>query len=306
MLTPRKLFPGARVAILGASGPVTEERLEAGLKAVRSLGLEPVVYPSARSRHGYLAGTDDVRAADLNAAFADDSIDGILCMRGGYGAHRLVGLIDLDTVRAHPKFFSGYSDVTALHIAFNQICGMVTYHTIMPTTEYYKELDDYSMLWLRKAMFEPMEGPVANPKDAPGMTAVTGGKASGTLVGGNLSLVQQSIGTPWAVDTKGKVLFLEDIGEKPYRIDAMLTHLRNAGVLGGCAGIVLGYWTGCEAEEPQRSLTIDEVIDELIRPLCIPCVKSLCCGHQTPSCALPLGAQVTLDADACTLTIDRE
>ncbi|MBQ2770837.1 MAG: LD-carboxypeptidase [Clostridia bacterium] len=304
MLQPKKLFPGARIALIGTSGPLPEGRLEPTLEALRALELEPVVFESAISRHGYLSGTDDLRVRDLNAAFQDDSIQGVLCIRGGYGAHRLMSGIDFDMIRCHPKLFGGYSDVTALNIAFNELCDMMTYHIIMPSTEYYKPVDEYSMDYLKRALFGSLAGPVENPADRPPMETITPGKARGRLCGGNLSLVQQSVGTPWAIDTKDKILFLEDIGEKPYRVDAMLTQLKNSGKLSDCAGIVLGYWTDCQAEDPAKSLSLDTIFDEIIKPLGIPAVKGLCCGHDLPTCALPLGAMVSLDADACTLVIE--
>ena len=158
MFTPAPLFPGARVALLCTSSAVPDGRLAPAVAAVRSLGLEPVIYPSCTELHGYFSGDDARRAADLNAAFADESIDGILCARGGYGAHRLLPLLDFDVIAAHPKFFSGYSDVTALHTAFQQECGFVTYHTIMPTTEYYQPVDCYSMDYLRRALFGCLTG----------------------------------------------------------------------------------------------------------------------------------------------------
>ena len=138
MYTPKPLFPGARVALVCASSAVPTERLAPAAEAVAALGLTPVLYPSCyfSNRHGYFAASDAQRAADLQAAFADESIDGVLSIRGGYGAHRILPLLDLAAIARRPKYFSGYSDVTALHTAFNQVCGLVTYHTIMPSTEY--------------------------------------------------------------------------------------------------------------------------------------------------------------------------
>ena len=304
MITPKKLFPGARVALVGTSGPVPDGRLEDAVKAVEGLGLVPVVYESAKSVHGYLSGADALRAADLNAAFADDTIDGVLPIRGGYGAHRLMELLDYDMIKKHPKYFAGYSDVTALSIAFNELCGFVTYHTIMPSTEYYKaEMDDYSMDYLKRAMFGSLSGVIAPPPGRDLPETFVPGKARGILCGGNLSLVQQSVGTPYAIDTKDRILFLEDVGEKPYRVDAMLTQLKNSGKLKECAGIVLGYYTDCAAENPEKSLSLYEVFSEVIKPLGIPCMMNLSCGHDVPTCALPLGGMAELDATNATLTI---
>ena len=304
MITPKPLFQGARVALLCASSAVPPERLAPAEAAVRELGLEPVLYPSCyfENRHGYFAANDAQRAAHLNAAFADDSIDGILSIRGGYGAHRILPLLDWDTIRAHPKYFSGYSDVTALHTAFNQDCGFVTYHTIMPSTEYYQDVGEYSMNWLKKALFGELTGPLTNPADQ-SMHTLVGGKAEGPLCGGNLSLLAASLGTPWEIDTRGKILFLEDIGEKTYRVDSMLTQLRNAGKFADCAGIVLGAWTDCPPEYPEKTLELPEIFEELIAPAGKPTITDLACGHTIPTLALPLGKRVSMDADACTLTI---
>lgn len=302
MLTPNPLFPGARVALVCASSAVPEEHLEPAVAAVRALGLEPVLYPSCyfANRHGYLAAADAQRAADVNAAFADDSIDGVLCIRGGYGAHRVLPLLNFDLIRAHPKYFAGYSDVTALHTAFNQVCGFVTYHTIMPSTE--STPDEYSLFWLKKALFGGLTGPAENPEGQP-LTALVPGKASAPLCGGNLSLAAASLGTPWELDTRGKLLFLEDVGEKTYRVDAMLTQLRNAGKFTDCAGVILGQWTDCVPEDPAKTLELEEIFAELVAPAGKPTVMGLACGHSRPTLALPLGRTAVLDADALTLEL---
>ena len=149
MIFPKKLKPGDRVALVSPASPVPEERLAPAIAAVEKYGLVPVVYESCRARRGYLSGSDELRASDIMAAFTDDSIDGIWCIRGGYGAQRLIERLDLKEIAAHPKFFGGYSDITALHIVLNQNCGMVTYHTPMPSTELYQPVDDYvPIVWM--------------------------------------------------------------------------------------------------------------------------------------------------------------
>ena len=297
MITPNPLFPGARVALVCASSAIPPERLSPAVDAVRDLGLDPVVYPSCRfeSRHGYFAADDAQRARDIQDAFADDSIAGVLCARGGYGAHRILPLLDLDAIARTPKFFSGYSDVTALLTAFNQTCGFVAWHTVMPTTEYYQPVDDYTMSYLRCALFGPVNGPLQNPEGDP-MVTLRGGCAAGELCGGNLSLLAASLGTPWEIDTRGKILFLEDIGEKTYRVDAMLTSLRNAGKFDDCAGVLLGAWTDCVPEYPDKTLTLDEIFDELIVPAGKPVLSHLACGHVLPTMSLPMGRRVAMDA----------
>ncbi len=298
MITPKPLFEGARVALTCASSAVPVDRLEPAVAAVKALGFEPVVYPYCvfLIRYGFVAADDAQRAKDIQDAFADDSIDAVLSIRGGYGAHRILPLLDLDAIAKTPKYFSGYSDVTALHTAFNQNCGFVTYHTIMPSTEYYKEVDDYSMDYLRRALFGKLTGKLENPDDTP-MTTLVSGKATGTLCGGNLSLLAASLGTPWEIDTKGKILFLEDIGEKTYRVDGMLTQLRNAGKFEDCAGVILGAWTDCPPEFPDRTLLLPEIFAELIAPAGKPTLMDVQCGHILPTMSLPLGAVVRMDAD---------
>ena len=304
MIAPNPLYPGARVALVAASSAVPADRLGPALEGVRALGLEPVPYLScdAANRHGYFAADDARRAGDLQAAFADDAIDGVLCIRGGYGAHRLLPLLDLEAIARRPKPFAGYSDVTALHTVFNQMCGFVTFHTPMPSTEYYQPVDGFTMEQLRRCLFGPVTGALKNPAGQL-LRPLAPGRAEGRLCGGNLSLLAASLGTPWEVDTRGKLLFLEDIGEKVYRVDAMLTQLRNAGKFRDCAGVLLGAWTDCPPEDPNASLTLEEVFRELIVPAGKPVLSGLACGHTLPTLSLPLGAMAAMDADGGRLEV---
>lgn len=302
MLTHSSLYPGARVALVAPASAVPEERLQPALDAVKAFGLEPVVFPSCYyvNHHGYFAADDAQRAKDIQDAFADTDIQGVVCIRGGYGAGRLLPLLNLRDIARHPKFFAGYSDVTALHIAFNQCCRFVTYHTPMPSTEWYKGLDEFTTAYLRRALFGALTGPM--PLGAHTET-LSPGKAKGQLCGGNLSLVQNSLGTPWEIDTRGKLLFLEDVDEKTYHLDVMLTQLRNAGKFDDCAGILLGDWTNCVPERPELTLTIEEIIRETILPAGKPVLAGLPAGHSLPTLSLPLGAVAVMDTDAKTLEV---
>lgn len=302
MITPKPLFPGARVALIAPSGPVPPEKFGPAVRAVEELGLLPVVFESCRRTHGYFAGDDKLRADDVNRAFADKSIDGILCARGGYGAQRLLGRIDFSLIRENPKYFSGYSDITALHLAISQNCGFVTYHTPMPATELYHGVDEFTAASLKKALFGAPFGELSNPADRPVRTLV-GGCARGILTGGNLSLVASSLGTPHEIDTKDKILFLEDVDEEPYRVDRMLLQLRAAGKLHACAGILFGYFTRCAAEDPEQSLTLQQIFEELVVPEHRPALADLACGHSLPSLSLPLGKNVELNSISGKLTV---
>lgn len=294
MIRPTPLQPGDRLAVLGGSSPTskTAEELE---KAVRDMGLEPVLYPSATARHGFLSGTDALRAADINAAFADDSIRGIVCTRGGYGFHRILPLLDWKTIRKHPKFFGGYSDVTAMLNALNQLCGMESYH--MPMVGAWSDgLDDYSGPFVRGMLFgQPVT--YDNPQGAPRTTLVPG-KAKGRLCGGNLSLLAASMGTPYEIDTKGKILFIEEVGESPYKVDGLLTNLRNGGKFEDAAGIILGSFTRCGDKEPEKDdLTLEDIFRELIVPAGKPTISGVVCGHGEISMSLPMGRMFRMDAE---------
>jgi len=297
MIRPKSLQPGDRLAVLCGSSP-TSKSAEELMQAVRDMGLEPVLYPSATAKHGFLSGVDAIRAADINAAFADESIKGIVCTRGGYGFHRILPLLDWKTIKKNPKIFGGYSDVTAMLNALNQICGMESYH--MPMVGAWGDgLDAYTAPFVKSMLFgEPVE--YVNPEGSP-ITTIVPGKAKGRLCGGNLSLLAASLGTPYEIDTKNKILFIEEIGERPYKVDGMLTHLRNAGKFDDAAGIILGGFTDCADKEGTiGGLSLMDIYQELIVPAGKPTISGVVCGHCNPSMSLPMGRLFKMDAAAGT------
>lgn len=302
MKHPAPLCPGARVALVAPASAVPEDRLPKAIDFVRGLGLEPVIYPSCyfANRDGYLAAADAQRAKDVMDAFSDPEIQGVWCIRGGYGGHRILPLLDKELIKANPKWFGGYSDVTALHLFLTQECGLAPYHCIMPSTEF--DADPYSLVWLKEALFGDLTGQLFWPEGKQPRTLVPG-RAEGILCGGNLSLVIASLGTPWEIDTRGKILFLEDIGEKTYRVDSMLTQLRNAGKFRDCAGIILGAWTDCEPEYPEKTLLLRDIFEQLIVPAGKPAIMDVPCGHTLPTLALPMGRLCRLDADGCRIEL---
>ncbi len=304
MITPKPLYKGARIAILAPAscmkvvGEEREEKLKQVVQVLADIGLEAVLYPTCRTGYGYLGGTDEERAKDIMDAFNDPTIDGIFCLRGGYGVQRMLDLLDFDKIKENPKWFAGYSDITALHIALNQKCELVTYHAPMPSTEMIdEEYDAYTKEWLEKAMFGGLEGELTSFTKCETMNA---GKAKGILCGGNLSLVSSSLGTPYEIDTKGKILFLEDVGESPYRIDGMINHMRLAGKFDDCVGIVMGYYTNCEPED--AVMTLKQIFKDLL-PKDKPVILDYSCGHSMPTMTLPLGEMAELDADQKTLVV---
>lgn len=308
LVIPKALKKGDTIALVSASGATPQERLQPAIEAVEKLGFNVIVGETCRARHGYLAGSDELRAAELNAMFENPEIDGIFCIRGGYGATRILPMLDLEMIKNNPKVFAGYSDVTALHIVFNQQCNFVTYHTPMPSTEFIKEkMDDYTWDYFIQSVTNTTWSDYYL-ENAAGeeMLTIVPGTATGKLAGGNLTLVVASLGTPFEIDLVDKILFLEDIDENVQRIDRMLTQLKLSGKLDQVAGILLGAWTDCEPMDknnPENNLTLETVIDEILTPLNVPLLMNVTCGHVLPTMSLPLGKTVTVDATKKTIHV---
>lgn len=295
---PPRLRPGDRVGVVAPSGPVPAERLDAGLDLLRGWDLEPVVAPHVLDTHpsGYLAGADRDRARDLQGLWCDPSVAAVLCARGGYGAQRMIDLVDWATMRAAgPKAFVGYSDITALHEAFATRLGFATVHGPMTAAETFLK-DGPTQEHLRRTLFTPEEVRVIGSATA---RTLVPGRAQGVTLGGCLSLLAADLGTPHArPSAAGGILVLEDVGEEPYRLDRCLTQLLRSGWLDGVAGIVLGSWAECGPYAEVRALFTD-----LLGGLGVPIVEEFGFGHCPSTLTVPLGIPAVLDADACTLTL---
>lgn len=308
LVIPKALKKGDTIALISASGATPPESLQPAIEAVEKLGFHVVVGETCRARHGYLAGSDALRAAELNKMFKKPEVDGIFCIRGGYGATRILPMLDLEMIKNNPKVFVGYSDVTALHIVFNQQCNFVTYHTPMPSTEFIKDkMDEYTWdYFIQSVTNTAWNDYYLKNADGEEMITVFPGNAAGQLIGGNLTLVVASLGTPYEIDVAGKILFLEDIDENVQRIDRMLTQLKLAGKLDQVAGILLGAWTDCgpmDRKNPENNLTLETVIDEILTPLNVPILMNVTCGHVLPTMSLPLGKTVMMDATKKTIQV---
>ena len=304
MLKPKPLRPGDTIGLVGVSGAMhdREAHFPKMLAAIDEMGYRVIVDETCSAQYGYLSGTDAERSAALTRMFRDDRVDAVVCMRGGYGAHRMLDGVDFDAIRANPKIFLGFSDITALHTAIHQKVGMVTFHGPMPSTNWVG-IDDFSRESLRRALtsVEPL-GRIANP---PGMSprCVAPGRCEGPLVGGNLSLIAAACGTPWQLDVRGKVLLLEDIGEYVYRLDGMLTQLRQCGMFDQCAGVVLGGFTRCEEEYKDYACSLEDVIRDIIVPAGKPVLADMMIGHTERMITVPLGVMCRLDAEAGALEL---
>ncbi|MEV6293481.1 LD-carboxypeptidase [Streptomyces sp. NPDC051896] len=296
---PERLAPGARVAVVAPSGPVPEERLQAGLDVLRGWDLDPVVAPHVLDRHGefgYLAGRDADRAADLQNAWCDPSVAAVLCARGGYGAQRMIDLLDWDAMRAAgPKVFVGFSDITVLHEAFATRLGLATLHGPMAAgVDFVKNAR--AQEHLRDTLFAPETVRTI----ASGGRALLPGRARGVTLGGCLSLLAAELGTPHArASAAGGLLCLEDVGEDTYRLDRYLTQLLRAGWLEGVRGVLLGSWEGCPDYAEVRPLLADR-----LGALGVPVAEEFGFGHCAGALTIPFGVPAELDANTGTLTLE--
>jgi len=256
----------------------------------RALGLEPVVFPGATARDRYMAGADALRLADLQSALDDPAIDGVWALRGGYGTLRILDAIDFSRQLSDPIPFIGFSDNTSIHVRHAAI-GVVSFHGPHPGGDFPPETEDS----FRRVLFaaEPPGRVVAREGDPPPRTLVTG-CAEGPLVGGNLAILASLCGTRHAVDARGCILFLEDVGEPAYRVDRMLQQLHASGVTNGVRGLALGRFTGAPTDDPD---SVSEVLTELAGWLQVPAVTNLPFGHVPHNCTLPVGSRALLDAD---------
>lgn len=310
---PKPLTPGDHVAIVAPASPVESAKdLEGFFKRVRDLGLEPVPAPNLEKKYGFFGGTDQERADDLNWAFSNPDIKGILPVRGGYGCSRLLHLLDYKSIKKNPKALCGYSDITALHVALSQKAGLVTYHgPVLASSE-----SAFSDGYLRQALFG--SGPTEfknpgweylnpqHPEVPPSyeIRALSPGRTTGRLAGGNLTLLAALCGTPYQLEGKNKIVFFEDVKEAPYRIDRMLTQLIHSGCFKGARGIVVGQFTDCDPEEPKEGeWLVADVLKDRLAPLGIPVMTGAAIGHITHKWTVPVGAMAELDADAGTLKI---
>ena len=298
LISPPRLRPGDTVAIVAPSGPVPAERLDVGTAHLREWGLDVQVMPhvlDTHPDHRYLAGSDAARAADFQEAWLDPDVRAVITARGGYGATRMVDLVDWDALAAtDPKVLVGYSDCTVLHQAVAAHLGLVSLHGPMSATVSFLKSEP-AREHLRRTLFEPeatqtLTGPLSH--------TLVGGTARGVTVGGCLSLLATSVGcgaTP--PSAAGGIVLLEDVDERAYRVDSFLTYLLRSGWFDGALGIVLGSWQDCDPVEP--------VVLDLLAPLGIPIVGELGFGHGPDPLTVPLGVPVELDADAGTLTLDQ-
>lgn len=331
-LKPRAIVPGMTLGLVAPSGaPKDPAAIDRGVSYLEDRGFKVLVAPHARNRHGYLAGRDEDRLSDLHWAFANPQVDGILCIRGGYGTTRIIPYLDIDLIRRNPKVFSGFSDITALGMVFWQSAGLVSFNGPMSTSTF--ACDPVSAFceesFWRTVSHAAPAGSIWHGHHDRNFRVVTSGSAEGHLVGGNLSLVAAAAGTAYGLDARGAIVVLEDIDERAYRVDRMLTQLVQSGAFDGAVGIVFGRNVPDPTEREReldaateglplqtsgfstaanwaREPLLDEVIHDRLAGLGIPVLTGLPFGHIDHYATLPIGVRARMDSDSGDLVILEE
>jgi muramoyltetrapeptide carboxypeptidase len=308
VIRPKRLQPGDTVGIVSPAGITYDpDRLTIFQESLAALDLDTRVGHHALDRWGYLAGADDDRAHEINEMFADREIDAIFALAGGWGAARLLPLIDYQLVRTNPKIVMGFSDVTSLLIGLYARSGLVTFHGPTGNSTWNQFTADF----VRRVLFDAEPVSFANPIDAGDLLApvenrihtIRGGRVRGRLVGGNLTVLTAIVGSDYLPDWNGHILFLEDVREDVYRVDRMLTQLGLAGVLSKISGLVFGRCSNCDPGEGYGSFTLKEVLDQHIAPLEIPAFYGSMIGHIRDKFTIPLGVEAQIDAEAGTIEL---
>lgn len=304
---PARLKKGDTIGLIAPASSVKDDYLEKAVRNIENLGLQVKLSANIRAKNGYLAGTDTERLLDLHTMFADTAINGVWCVRGGYGCSRLLGDLDYKLIRKNPKVLIGYSDITALHCALYEKAGLVTFHGSVGGSEFA----EYAIKHIQAMLFEPkaqheieyflpddkIENPVYKTE------VFHAGKVKGKLAGGNLSLLTALAGTKYAPDFTEKIAYIEDIGERPYRLDRMLTQLIQSCNLHKAAAVALGVFEDCQPKVDEDSLSLMDMLRDRLAPLKIPVIYGLRFGHIANQMTLPYGIAAELDTEKRTITL---
>lgn len=303
VIKPKKLQQGDTIGLI-SPGMILPDRSKYDeiIAQVEKLGYEVKVGANARNQYGYLAGTDKERAADLNAMFADDSVDAILPFRGGWGCNRMLHLIDYQTIRENPKILVGFSDITTLLLAIYAKTGLVTFHGPVGKSDW----TDYTTKHFRNAVSNQQQNILQIPdkslcEDCSSLSVITPGKAEGRLLGGNLSVLTAMMGSGYLPEWDNNILFLEDVGEDVYRIDRMLTQLKLNGIFEKVSGVIFGQCASCEGSS--YGLTLQQVFDDHLKPFGVPAFSGAMVGHIKNMLTLPVGIRAEMDAESGSISL---
>jgi muramoyltetrapeptide carboxypeptidase len=310
-LKPKRLQPGDTVGLVAPASAIWQDvEVDIARESLEALGLKVQIGRHLRDKHGYLAGDDKDRAEDINSFFKDRNVAGVIAIRGGWGSARLLPHIDFNAIQRNPKIFMGYSDITALHNAIQAKTGLITFHGPVGLGRW----DTWSVDWVKRVLFNAEAVTMSNKtelSDRNSLTQVdnrtrtiTPGKVRGRMLGGNLTVLTAILGSPYVPDYAESILFLEDVQENLYRIDRMLTSLKLAGILDKAKGVVFGMCSQCSpGNDNYGALTLEDIMDDHIKPLGVPAWQGAMIGHDTPQWTVPFGLEVDIDAGACTVTM---
>lgn len=301
IILPKRLKRGDTIGIAAPAGPIHENSEVGKFETVlHSMGFKTQVAEHTYGQYGFLSAPDETRAKEFMELIADESVSGIFFIRGGWGCARLLPLLDFEVIKSNPKVIMGFSDITTLLNAITSKTGIITFHGPSGNSSW----NDYSIRYLKDVLINAKPVRYSNTKAVDhSITTYSGGIAEGPLYGGNLSVICGLVGSDYLPDWKGKILFLEDVMEEPYRVDRMLTHLSLAGVFKEVNGIILGNFRKCKAEEPDRSFTLEEVFEHHFASAKIPVFYGAQIGHVRNKFTVPIGIRVTMDADIGTIEL---
>lgn len=306
VIKSRALERGDTISVVVPASPINRERIDRALARIRERGFDVRTYGDIYRAHGYLAGDDQTRAAELMCAFEDPDTRAVWCARGGYGVARLLDRIDFDIIRRHPKIFVGFSDITLLHSVIHERTGLITFHGPNLQDGFGKVEDmpapNEAALWQALSNAGASTNPSGyiydlNAIDEVQLEAIRGGTARGQLVGGNLAVLAGVVGTPYDISTAGRILFLEDVSERLYRLDRYLSQLRLAGKFSGLAGVLLGSFSYEDGEQQEAEADVRSLLSEFFAPLGVPVLAGFPAGHEHLNLTLPIGAMMDIDAD---------
>lgn len=300
-LKPPALNVGDVIAISSPAGAVWDDaQIDKFVSILESLGFKVKKGQTLKEKYGYFAGSDELRAKEINDFFSDKEVKAIFCMKGGWGCARIVDKLNYDTIKNNPKVLMGFSDITSLLIAITSKTGLVTFHGPVGNSGW----NDFTIGYVKRILADREIVSYGYPADDTDKHyTITEGKVKGVLVGGNLTVLAGMMGSDYLPDWKNKILFLEETGEEPYRIDRMLTQLKLAGVLKNISGFVFGKCVKCEAEEPEKAFTLQQVLEQQIKPLGIPAFYGAMIGHIVNKYTVPIGINAEMDASTGVLKL---
>lgn len=296
----RRLEKGATIGIVAPASYSSKEKVLEAKKNIEEMGFNVVLGESTLKKWHSFSDTDENRAKDINEFFKNPSIDAIMCMRGGYGSNRLVEYLELEAIRSNPKIFIGYSDITTLHLIFNEKLDLITFHGPMAVSNFLDGYSEKTYESFIKSVTSTSNYEINNFDKK--IEIINSGRAKGKLVGGNLTTLVSTLGTKYDIDYNGKILFLEDIGEKTYRIDRLLNHLKKYGVFSKIKGLILGDFKNCDKSSPE-DMSLEEVFEDYFKKLTIPVIKNIQSGHCDSMVTLPLGAMCEIDGETLKIKI---